>query len=160
MVIDGRKVRLIEQTNGYISVYCQGDLFKGQLIVGADGASSVVARYLKLMEGMGLSVALEAEVDVQQSTLARWDSLVTIDVGTIPGGYAWVFPKEDHLFIGVVGDVKHIRRLREYYQRFSQAQCLRPHRSARSKDTGCPCDVPEWTSNGAKDFSSAMRRVS
>ena len=137
-VLDGRKVTRIEHNNGYVAVRCQDDAFKGRLIIGADGANSVVARHLGLMEGVGMSVALEAEVDVSSSLPARWDSLATIYIGVIPGGYAWVFPKEDHLSIGVVGDVKYAHRLRQYYRRFLEAQDLGVHRVRQFKGHRMP----------------------
>ncbi|MEE9199031.1 MAG: NAD(P)/FAD-dependent oxidoreductase [Dehalococcoidia bacterium] len=141
-VLDGRKVTRIEEANRHLLVRCGEEAFQGLLIVGADGASSVVARHLGLMREAGLSVALEAEVDVPSSALARWDSLVTIDIGVIPGGYAWVFPKADHLSIGVVGDVRHVHRLRQYYRRFLQAQHLGPYQVRRFRGHRMPMRYP------------------
>jgi geranylgeranyl reductase-like protein len=48
-----------------------------------------------------------------------WRSTVVIELGTIPGGYCWIFPKGDHLNIGVGGWEstgptlrKHLKELR------------------------------------------------
>ena len=80
-VVDGQKVTNIERINGHFSVTCQKEAFLGRIVVGADGANSVVARKLGLMKGAGLSVGLEAEVKVPARVLERWKSMVTIDVG-------------------------------------------------------------------------------
>jgi flavin-dependent dehydrogenase len=33
----------------------------------------------------------------------RWERMIGLDLGGIPGGYGWVFPRGDHLNIGVGG---------------------------------------------------------
>ena len=41
--------------------------------------------------------------------------MVGIDVGHIPGGYAWVFPKKDHLSVGVGGAASLSKRFKAYF---------------------------------------------
>ena len=144
-VVDGQKVKNIERVNGHFSVTCQKEQFSGVIIVGADGANSIVARRLGLMKGARLSVALEAEVEVQARVLERWSSMVTIDVGVIPAGYGWVFPKEDHLSIGVVGDVRHSEYLRGYFEKFLAGQKLGDHRVLKFKGHKLPMRRPGMT---------------
>jgi len=38
-----------------------------------------------------------------------------IDWGTLPGGYAWIFPKDDHISIGVGGPTEVSKYLKSYY---------------------------------------------
>jgi len=35
--------------------------------------------------------------------MARWERAIAIDLGGTPGGYGWLFPKGDHLNVGVGG---------------------------------------------------------
>ena len=72
-----------------------------RIIVGADGAGSTVARDAGLMRGVSLGMGMEAETSVAGEKLVQWDSLMGLDLGHIRGGYGWVFPKKDHLSIGV-----------------------------------------------------------
>ncbi|MGD9892129.1 MAG: hypothetical protein AB7U18_12655, partial [Dehalococcoidia bacterium] len=74
----------------------------GRYLIGADGANSRVGRDLGLGAGMFENVALEAEVCAPPEALRRWRGLINLDVGYRPWGYAWVFPKENRLSIGLV----------------------------------------------------------
>lgn len=87
-------------------------------VVAADGATSDVARLAGWSDGRHLIPALEYEVRVDDATLERFARLPRFDVGTVPRGYAWVFPKTGHLSVGVLttrrGPVNLHRHLEEY----------------------------------------------
>ncbi|MCH8090198.1 MAG: geranylgeranyl reductase family protein [Chloroflexi bacterium] len=141
-LLEDAKVTDIQQVNGHIVLEGKGQPVRGRFIVGADGANGIVARHLGLMRNPKMCVALEAEIQVPESILARWESIATIDVGVIPGGYAWVFPKEDHLSIGVIGDVQYARSLKKYYERFIDSQRLGDYRVRRLKGHRLPLRRP------------------
>ena len=82
---------------------------------------------------------------MQARVLERWSSMVTIDVGVIPAGYGWVFPKEDHLSIGVVGDVRHSEYLRGYFEKLLAGQKLGDHRVLKFKGHKLPMRRPGMT---------------
>jgi geranylgeranyl reductase family protein len=71
-------------------------------LIGADGAAGAVARSVGLRLRPRIALALELEVP------HRWDpadrllrpDLLHLDYGVLRRGYAWVFPKADHLNIG------------------------------------------------------------
>src|SRR5439155_580808 len=44
----------------------------------------------------------------------RYKGLAVIELGSIPGGYGWVFPKGDHVNVGVGGWESEGPRLREH----------------------------------------------
>ena len=141
-LLEDAKVTDIQQVNGHIVLEGKVQPVRGRFIVGADGANGIVARHLGLMRNPKMCVALEAEIQVPESILARWESIATIDVGVIPGGYAWVFPKEDHLSIGVMGDVQYARSLKKYYERFVDSQRLGDYRVRRLKGHRLPLRRP------------------
>ena len=78
----------------------QGD-YAGRLLVGADGVNSGVARSLGLLLERRVGVAVEAEVAVPPSGLEAQSAYATFDFGALPHGYGWIFPKQDHLSVGV-----------------------------------------------------------
>ena len=122
-LIDGFKVNRIEQDDGYPRVFGDKDVVTGAVLVGADGANSVVAHQLGLLREAEIGVGLESEVSTEPKHLESWSSTVSLDFGTIRGGYMWVFPKEDHLSIGVASFVKFcakIQSLLENYLHFLQ----------------------------------------
>jgi geranylgeranyl reductase family protein len=118
VLIDGQKVMQVQVGADWVEIPTADNLFRTRLVVGADGAYSVVAREL----GMGMSieylVGMESEVVVPEEELAKWKSRVHIDLGCIPGGYAWVFPKRNHLSIGAGCLVSKARGLNRRYQKF------------------------------------------
>lgn len=93
--------------------------YRARYVVGADGAGSCVARSLGLRRRARMGVALEAEVPVLpgDATLRRWHGAALFLFGTMSRGYLWVFPKRDHLSVGIgtLGRPEH--PLREHLRR-------------------------------------------
>ena len=99
---DGESVRLIEAGNG-ITVRTPSDTYRGRLVAGADGANGITARQTGVGGHHDVAVAVEADVFAGEPALRAWDATLALDLGGIPGGYGWVFPKADHLNLGVGG---------------------------------------------------------
>ena len=74
---------------------------RARLVIAADGALSPVARAAGWTQAIPAIPALEAEVTVPPQTLARFD-VPRFDFGVIDAGYGWVFPKQEHLSVGVL----------------------------------------------------------
>src|SRR5690554_1216692 len=80
--------------------------YKCKLVAGADGASSKIAHLLGLLpdniinnRGMALEMEINDTEDISSDLLDSEEIL--IDFGFIPGGYSWVFPKNEHFSIGM-----------------------------------------------------------
>jgi len=78
-----------------------GQELTARYLLGADGANSVVARALGLRQRKVLGAAIEAEVPVDGQTLAEYAQTALFEFGTVPGGYLWIFPKKEHLSVGI-----------------------------------------------------------
>jgi flavin-dependent dehydrogenase len=85
-------------------------------VIGADGVNGISARALGASGQRSHAVALEGNVDHAH---ARHDyrGRAVVELGTVPGGYAWVFPKGDHVNVGVGGWESEGPRLREHLER-------------------------------------------
>ena len=87
-------------------------------VIAADGATGELARLAGWQDGRQLIPALEYEVRVDDATLDRFARVPRFDVGLVPHGYAWVFPKTTHLSVGVLtthrGAINLHRQLEEY----------------------------------------------
>jgi geranylgeranyl reductase family protein len=118
VLIDGQKVMQVQVGADWVEIPTADNLFRTRLVVGADGAYSVVARELGMGRSIEYLVGMESEVVVPEEELAKWKSRVHIDLGCIPGGYAWVFPKRNHLSIGAGCLVSKARGLNRRYQKF------------------------------------------
>jgi geranylgeranyl reductase family protein len=110
-LVDGYKVTRVEQNGSRVRVTAGGEVFNASVVVGADGANGMVAAGLGLKDGFYCNLGLEAEVYVDKKTLAYWENLMGLDLGTIPGGYGWIFPKGDHLSVGIGGPMRFAKKL-------------------------------------------------
>src|ERR1043166_1573484 len=90
------------------------------VVIGADGVNGIAARAVGLApERFG--VALEGNVAYAHTKESRWRGRAVVDLGVVPGGYAWVFPKGDHVNVGVGGWETEGPRLREHLRRLCAA---------------------------------------
>ncbi len=92
--------------------------FRARFVIAADGANSVVARKTGRPELRGIVPALECEVTLAPEAMAAWRDTARFDFGVVPAGYAWVFPKRNHLSIGVLTTRRGAANLPEYYRRY------------------------------------------
>ena len=96
------QVRAIEQADGHATVrLADGSAVTAAAVIGADGSSGVTARHVGA-EFDQVDLGLELEIAVPDSVARQWTGRVLLDWGTIPASYGWVFPKGDHLTVGVI----------------------------------------------------------
>jgi geranylgeranyl reductase family protein len=74
-----------------------------RLLVAADGANGTAARALGLGGEIVHGVALEGNVAHTVVDRDRYAGRMVLEFGVVPGGYGWVFPKGDHVNVGVGG---------------------------------------------------------
>ncbi len=95
-------------------------------IVGADGANGIVARTFGLGADIRLGVALEGNVSWRALDPARYQRTAWVELGVVPGGYGWVFPKGDHANLGVGGWIDEGPKLRSHLARLARAHGIDP----------------------------------
>ena len=132
VLIDGQKVTQIQVGADWVEIATADNIFRSRLVVGADGAYSVVARELGMGRSMEYAVGIESEIVVPEEEMAKWKSRVQIDLGCIPGGYAWVFPKRNHLSIGAGCLASKARHLSRHHQKFLNSLSIGSYTIARS----------------------------
>jgi geranylgeranyl reductase family protein len=72
-------------------------------IVGADGANGISARKLGLQTKMRHGVAYEGNIAYENGNVEAYASTAVLHLAFVSGGYGWIFPKGDHLNVGVGG---------------------------------------------------------
>ena len=101
-VREGVQVKQVVETDQDVRVQTRdGQEFCARYLVGADGANSMVAHSLGLRKGRTLAAAIEAEVKVPGEIFQRYQDAPVFLFGDIPMGYLWIFPKHDHLSVGI-----------------------------------------------------------
>jgi geranylgeranyl reductase family protein len=86
-------------------------------VIGADGCNGATAKQLGLGGGIVHGVALEANYPHE----ARFAGTMILELATLAGGYGWIFPKGDHVNVGVGGDESEGPRLRAELARMCEA---------------------------------------
>jgi geranylgeranyl reductase family protein len=104
---DGLQVKtLVQEKNGPVRLHAEGKSgaweATADTVIGADGANGIVARSAGLRRNRALAIAIEAEVPhtwgAGHPELRR--DVCHLEYGAVERGYAWVFPKGDHLNVG------------------------------------------------------------
>lgn len=83
-------------------------------VIGADGANGVTSRALGLGRGIVNGVALEGNLRYERLPPGAWRGLLVLELAVLPGGYGWIFPKGDHVNVGVGGWGEEGPRLRHH----------------------------------------------
>lgn len=94
---------------------------RARFVIAADGAASVVARKTGRPELRHVFPALECEVTFAPEAMAPLMENARFDFGLVPAGYGWVFPKRDHLSIGVGTTRRGAANLPQAYGRYLAA---------------------------------------
>ena len=102
-----------------------------RLVIAADGVGSVVARQCGLAELRHVIPALECEVSVDAAQFEKFRHAARFDFGLTPHGYAWVFPKRQHLSIGVLTTRRGSCNLNDEYTRYLAHLGITPQREER-----------------------------
>lgn len=97
-------IRSVERAGDGVTVRTAEESFHGRVLVAADGANGVTARMAGIeLPDHNCAVALEGNISPRGGVPKKWDHAIGVDFGTIEGGYSWLFPKGDHLNIGLGG---------------------------------------------------------
>jgi geranylgeranyl reductase family protein len=101
-VDEGVAVASVEERDDDVLVRTGSDAaITARYVIGADGANSAVARGLGWRRGASLGAAIEAEVDASEAQLGPYARSAHFLFGEVPWGYGWIFPKADHLSVGI-----------------------------------------------------------
>lgn len=121
---DATRVDRVEQAGSYVSVKTGSGALQSRVVIGADGMGGPVARtggfYERWMPNQ-VAYAMESEVPVGEhgaQDFAGPKSFFDIYFGVSPAGYGWVFPKDDHLTVGVGCRLSNLREAQELFDGF------------------------------------------
>jgi geranylgeranyl reductase family protein len=122
---DGSKVHDVELDEDGVTATVGGARIRANALVGADGVNGVSGRTLGL-NGRENGVALEGNCSHDRVDRERYAGRLVLEVGVVPGGYGWAFPKGDHVNFGIGGWEREGPRLREHLRRLCRAHGVSP----------------------------------
>jgi len=131
---DGEAVRAVEVADTLVTLRTEKGAYTARALAGADGANGIVGRSTGTAPGVDLAVALEGKAPLAKACPGlgegglpqRWQDTVAMNLGDLPGGYGWVFPKSDHLNVGVGAWRWFAPHLRERLAALCRRYGLRP----------------------------------
>ncbi len=101
-VRDGLTVRAVSEGNDSVTVTTGGgERIAADYLIAADGANSIIARSIGLRAQKVMAGAIEVEAKVPTETQARFAGNPMLIFGDLHVGYLWIFPKSDHLSVGI-----------------------------------------------------------
>lgn len=124
---DGVRVTGVDVEADGVTVTLGADRVRASLVVGADGANGLTGKRLAVGPGPTYGVALEGNLPHAEAA-RREPGTAVLELGTVPGGYGWVFPKGDHLNLGVGGWEREGPSLRHHLERLCRAHGVGPDR--------------------------------
>jgi geranylgeranyl reductase family protein len=104
-VHEGEPATSYRQLPDGIEVTTDRGRYLAKALIGADGANSLAAQQLFPGRRSRRMPTLESEIAIGPAPHYPGAGRALIDIGATPKGYAWIFPKQERLSIGV-GDLR------------------------------------------------------
>jgi geranylgeranyl reductase family protein len=108
------------------------------VVIGADGCNGTSAKQLGLAPDVVHGVALEANYPRDE----RYARTMVLEIASVPGGYGWIFPKADHVNVGVGGWASEGPRLRAHLRRMCEAYGIDPDSASDTRGYRLPMRRP------------------
>ncbi|MCF8108345.1 MAG: geranylgeranyl reductase family protein [Desulfohalobiaceae bacterium] len=138
-VLEQKRVTRLAQTGNGVRVHtADGKTYTSHYVIGGDGPHSRVAAAMDLRRHRRNGLALEVEAPVPADILRSFQGRVLTGFDVLPAGYYWVFPKSDHLSVGIgtmipPNKAPLLPRLREHMSRYGiDISTVRPRAHALS----------------------------
>lgn len=110
-----KKIEAIKEHIDHVELMAGGTSIRARYVIGADGANSRVRQLAWKKDGFHRGFAIEGTVP-----RAAFDHRPHAEflLGYVESGYGWIFPKGDHVNVGIYSNRAHVHlskaRLREY----------------------------------------------
>lgn len=118
---DEQVIGLEPLPNG-VEVITDRGRYRTKVLIGADGANSIVAQRLFPQRRLCKRPSLESEMGIGEAPPYPGERKVLIDLGATRQGYAWIFPKKERLSIGVAEFRGRSASPKRVFDRFVQVQ--------------------------------------
>ena len=118
-LLENHKLTGLNFDNEHIVLKTSQAEISAKFVIAADGVLSPTAKLAGWKEDTRkLIPALEYEVEVPKEDFERLSKEVRFDIDAVPSGYAWSFPKKNHLSLGVLTTKRSKINLKEYYAKY------------------------------------------
>jgi geranylgeranyl reductase family protein len=101
LVREGEAVRRLSLKGDRVLLRTDAGTYSGRVLVGADGVAGAVRRLAGFRPHRRIIATLQTHLPLNNSLRRRFRGRVWIGFGWVTNGYAWVFPRRDHLAVGM-----------------------------------------------------------
>ncbi len=101
-IVESCPAKQVTVRDRFVEISTDQGIFRARFVVAADGVHSATAKAGGWPELPALAPALEYEVYLSEEDFVRFGKIPRFDFNSIKAGYAWVFPKRDHLSVGIL----------------------------------------------------------
>jgi geranylgeranyl reductase family protein len=101
-LFDRFSVKQVRPSADFVEIVSEQEVYRAKFLIGADGVHSLTAKAMGWPELTALAPALEHEIHVNSGDFERFSEMPRFDFNVIKSGYAWVFPKREHLSVGIL----------------------------------------------------------
>ena len=105
-----------------VEVITDRGCYRTKVLIGADGANSMVAQRLFPGRRLTRTATLESEIGIGPQPPYPGPGKILIDLGATAKGYGWIFPKCERLSIGVAEFGGRFANPRKKFERFVQKE--------------------------------------
>jgi len=119
-VIDSNPVTRIKEQQDRVVVHTRQGVFEGSFLIGADGATGITKKVLKLGSRRPPAVALEVEIRRVKPLPFEGDTFV-VHLGLIRDGYSWIFSKGHTHSVGIASLGRDRRRVKDKLAEWAHA---------------------------------------
>jgi geranylgeranyl reductase family protein len=121
-VHEGEQATGFEERPDCIEVITDRGRYRTKVLIGADGANSVVAQHLFPGRRLTRMSTLESELGIGKGPLYPGEGRVLVDLGATSKGYAWIFPKNERLSVGIAEFRGRASSPKSLFRRFIEAE--------------------------------------
>jgi geranylgeranyl reductase family protein len=155
-LMQGTPALRVEATESRCEVTTRDGAFNSRIVIGADGMGGPVARTAGFYNNWNpneVAYAIESEVPVGEKGVEDFmgeEKYFDVYFGVSAAGYAWVFPKDDHLTVGAGCRLSKLRDAQSLFNDFVRgrpelAGCNVPKPQAHLIPLGGAAKVPTFS---------------
>jgi geranylgeranyl reductase family protein len=114
--LESQKIVTLSFESGSWILATTHKIIKATILVGADGANSLVAKKISLNPPDIFHTGLQVEIPIRLIRKTKYlDRAIALDWGVFKDSYGWIFPKGEMVSIGVKGPVNLGKQLKLYF---------------------------------------------
>jgi len=118
-ILDGTEVTSVVPHEDHVEIVTNAGCYQANYLILAEGANARIANCFWDDDRI-LAPALESEIMLPSEKLAEFQGVARFDFDVITSGYTWVFPKKDHVSVGIAEFSKNKVALNKVFDAYKQ----------------------------------------